>query len=263
MKLRRGFLPLLLLCFATGKTMRGQAMPANPVLVASKPLSNDLALVRTAENWGSEAAVLPEAPASSLSQSPASTQAQGAAAWQPLTTEQRFSIFWDDTYNSPGAFVALSVGAMFSQMTGTPGAWSDGNGYTRRFASGYGQLAIRNVVHEGLDGVTGLDPRYTPCNCKGAFKRSTHALKMSVTTYTRDGRMTLDAPQIAGAYGSGMISTYWYPHSHYSPLVQGVQFGHEEMAEVVIGNLFQEFGRDMKRALHLGSSSTGSSSEVK
>jgi hypothetical protein len=63
--------------------------------------------------------------------------------------------------------------------------------------------------------------------------------------------LTLDMPQIAGAYGSGIVSTYWYPHRQYSPLVQGVQFGHEQMGEVVIGNMVQEFGPSIKRALHV------------
>ncbi len=69
---------------------------------------------------------------------------------------------------------------------------------------------------------------------------------MTFTTYRQDGRLTLDVPQIAGAYGSGMISTYWYPHRLYSPLVQGVQFGHEQMGEVLVGNLVQEFGPDLQ-----------------
>jgi hypothetical protein len=101
--------------------------------------------------------------------------------------------------------------------------------------------------------MTGLDPRYTACRCEGKLRRSTHALKMTFTTYRQDGRLTLDVPQIAGAYGSGMISTYWYPHNQYNPLVQGVQFGHEQMGEILVGNLVREFGPDLKRALHLHS----------
>jgi hypothetical protein len=76
---------------------------------------------------------------------------------------------------------------------------------------------------------------------------------MTFTTYRQDGRLVLDMPQIAGAYGSGIVSTYWYPHRLYNPLVQGVQFGHEQMGEVLIGNLIQEFGPDIKRGLHLHS----------
>ncbi len=91
----------------------------------------------------------------------------------------------------------------------------------------------------------GLDPRYVACKCEGTLRRSAHALKMTFTTYRDDGRLTLDVPQLAGAYGSGIVSTYWYPHHQFSPLVQGVQFGHEQMGEILVGNLVHEFGPDI------------------
>jgi hypothetical protein len=174
-----------------------------------------------------------------------------------LTKMDRLTLFWNDTYASPGAFVGLSAGAFVDQVRHTPAKWDgDGSSYTRRFASEYGQLAARNVIHEGLAGIAGLDPRYSICNCDGKLHRGAHALKMTFTTYRQDGRLVLDMPQIAGAYGSGIVSTYWYPHHLYSPLVQGVQFGHEQMGEVLVGNLIQEFGPDIKRSLHLHSLST-------
>jgi hypothetical protein len=174
-----------------------------------------------------------------------------------LTKMDRLTLFWNDSYASPGAFVGISSGAFIDQVRHTPAKWDgDGSAYTRRFASEYGQLAARNVIHEGLAGIAGLDPRYTVCNCDGKVHRGAHALKMTFTTYRQDGRLVLDMPQIAGAYGSGIVSTYWYPHHLYSPLVQGVQFGHEQMGEVLIGNLIQEFGPDLKRSLHLHSLST-------
>jgi hypothetical protein len=171
---------------------------------------------------------------------------------KPLTRQDRLTLFWNDTYASPGAFVGLSAGALVDQVRNVPVKWNgDGSSYTRRFASEYGQLAARNVIHEGLAGLTGLDPRYPVCKCEGVLDRSAHALQMTFTNYRKDGRLILDMPQIAGAYGSGMISTYWYPHHLYSPLVQGVQFGHEQMGEVFVGNLIHEFGPSIEHAFHL------------
>ena len=155
--------------------------------------------------------------------------------------------------------VSWSLCRALRRRTGGPGqtyasqVGEDGSGYTRRFASEYGQLATRNVIHDGLAGLTGLDPRYSPCRCNGRLRRSAHALKMSFTTYRQDGRLTLDVPQIAGAYGSGMISTYWYPHSLYTPLGEGIMFGHEQMGEIMVGNLVREFAPDLRRGLHLHS----------
>jgi hypothetical protein len=216
------------------------AQPTAPVLVASESLpgvpgheSLLQGLPGTAEIRQATAPI-PSAPAPRLS------------------GRDRWTLFWNDTYASPGAFAGLSAGALADQLHHTPAKWdADGSGYTRRFASEYGQLATRNVIHEGMAGITGLDPRYSACRCTGVARRSTHALEMTFTTYRQDGRLTLDVPQIAGAYGSGMISTYWYPHHQYRPLVQGVQFGHEQMGEIMVGHLVQEFSPDLKRALHL------------
>ena len=125
------------------------------------------------------------------------------------------------------------------------------NGYTRRFASEYGQLATRNVIHDGLAGITGLDPRYVVCKCRR--QAAAQCPRPENELHDLSGRRTVDArrTEIAGAYGSGMISTYWYPHNQFSPLVQGVRFGHEQMGEMLVGNLMHEFGPDLQRHLHL------------
>ncbi len=227
-------------------------LPAGNVLVASEALPEggalfpDLLAASGHDALWQGLAMTPEI-SSSVQKQP-----EAPATPQRLTRQDRLTLFWNDTYASPGAFAGLSAGALVDQVRHTPAKWDqDGSGYTRRFASEYGQLATRNVIHEGLAAVTGLDPRYPVCKCEGTLHRGAHALKMSFTTYRQDGRLTLDMPQIAGAYGSGIVSTYWYPHRQYSPLVQGVQFGHEQMGEVVIGNMVQEFGPSIKRALHV------------
>jgi hypothetical protein len=245
---------VVLLCalgVTTDAVMVAQALPAGTVLVASESMPGNGLPFPASLAAGMEPLSRPGAP---VSESNPAGSAASSTSPQPLTAEDRLTLFLNNTYASPGAFMALSAGAMVDQIRHTPAKWDqDGNGYTRRFASAYGQLAARNIIHDGLAGVTGLDPRYSPCKCSGTLKRSGHAFKMTFTTYRQDGRLTLDVPQLAGAYGSGMISTYWYPHRLYNPLVQGVQFGHEQMGEIAVGNLVEEFGPDMKRALHLHS----------
>jgi hypothetical protein len=255
MRLCRSFL-ILALYMSSAAAVLGQSDPGSGILVASVSVPSAPSLMTEPQE-----VALPDLPPVDVSSStspsppPAVEQIRGAA-WKPLTGQQRLILFWNNTYNSPGAFLALSASALTDQMTNTPAAWSRaGNGYTRRFASGYGQLAARNIIHEGLAAVTGQDPRYLPCYCKGALRRTGHALRMTFATYNRNGHTTLDLPKIAGSYGSGMISTYWYPHRTYSPTVQGIQFGHEEMGEVFIGNLVDEFSADLRRAFHLGSGS--------
>jgi hypothetical protein len=265
MKAWRSFF-LFTLSAGMSAAMHGQTLPHSALLLPSESAAGLPLLLPT--KIPLPQTPLPDAPTPRLPGDDAVTAEANAdsttiagespdAEWnresqQPLTGRQRLALFWSNSYNSPGAFAALSVSALAGQLENKPAQWStDGNGYTRQFASAYGQLVARNVIHQGMAAASGLDPRYFACQCKGALRRSGHALKMSFATFNRSGRMTLDVPQLAGAYGSGMISTYWYPHRLYSPLVQGVQFGHEEMAEIFGDNLFHEFASDLKSALHL------------
>ena len=238
---------LFMALVSTAEIVAGaQALTAEPVLVASESMTQS-------------GLFLPELLVPGLGLTPSISEAVPSVPVTPavvpnprLTVTDRFTLFFNDTYASPGAFAGLSVGALVDQVSHTPAKWDgDGSAYTRRFASEYGQLAARNVIHEGLDGLTGFDPRYSACRCSGKLRRSAHAMEMTFTTYRKDGRLTLDMPQIASAYGSGMVSTYWYPHRLYNPLVQGVQFGHEQMGEIMVGNLVKEFAPDLHRALHL------------
>jgi hypothetical protein len=243
---------IMTLGLAAEPLVEAQTVPDGTVLIASEALPEGI-LPDLLAGGGHDSLLQGMAMTPEISQAIPKPPAAPVPVHQ-LTKMDRLTLFWNDTYASPGAWVGLSAGAFVDQVRHTPAQWdADGSGYTRRLASEYGQLATRNVIHEGLAGIAGLDPRYTVCNCNGTAHRGAHALKMTFTTYRQDGRLVLDMPQIAGAYGSGIVSTYWYPHRLYNPLVQGVQFGHEQMGEVLIGNLIQEFGPDIKRGLHLHS----------
>jgi hypothetical protein len=249
---------LLVLCASTGAVVKAQTvaadttLPADTVMVASETMPGGFELFPEVLASSHQALLkgLPMTPA--ISEGVLNAPVKQDTEPKPLTGKDRLTLFWNETYASPGAFVGVSAGALVDQLRHTPAKWDgDGSGYTRRFASEYGQLATRNVIHDGLAGITGLDPRYVVCKCQGTLHRSAHALKMTFTTYSKDGRLTLDVPQLASAYGSGMVSTYWYPHNQFSPLVQGVQFGHEQMGEILLGNLVHEFGPDIERSMHL------------
>jgi hypothetical protein len=225
-------------------SLGAQALPADPVLIASEAAPDFLGYTHPSltNGLGIRPAISQPVPLEPTPEVP-----QG-----PLTAKDRLTLLWNESYASPGMFVGVAAGALMDQMRHTPAKWDgDGSGYTRRFASEYGQLATRNVIHDGLAGLTGTDPRYKPCACTSTLQRTAHAFKAGFLVNREDGRMMLDMPQVVSAYGSGIVSTYWYPHRQFSPLVQGVQFGHEQMGEVVMSNLVQEFGPSIQRRLHL------------
>jgi hypothetical protein len=249
---------LLSLGITADLSLAAQALPPDTVMVASEAMPHGGLFLpeMLAANESAGHAILYASLSGGLPAHPAISQALPVAPVPvvpegPLTKKDRLTLFWNDTY-APGAFAGVSMGALVDQARHTPAKWDgDGSSYTRRFASEYGQMATRNVIHDGLAAMTGLDPRYKPCACSGMLQRTEHAVKAGFVTERQDGRLTLDMPQIAAAYGSGMVSTFWYPHHQFNPLVQGVQFGHMQMGEVVLNNMVQEFGPGIKRALHL------------
>jgi hypothetical protein len=164
-----------------------------------------------------------------------------------LSGKERWHLYLDENYLSPGIYFASFGSALGGHAANDPRDWGGGfKGYGGRAASQYGLFAIQNTIHDGGAAALGYEPRYFRCQCTGVWRRTGHAFEMTFLTYDQHGHKRLDLPQLAGAYGSGMISTLWYPKG-YSPLVQGVQAGHAQLGFVAGIHLIQEFSPEIKR----------------
>ncbi len=172
-------------------------------------------------------------------------------AYMPLSNEQRWDRYWDQTFLSPGLYFASLGAASGAQLAHDPPEWRQGiAGYGRRAASQFGIFTIQTTVHEAGAAALGYEPRYLRCDCTGGWRRAGHAAKMSLLTVNREGKMRPDLPTLAGAYGSGMLSMYWYP-ARYHPLSDGVRAGNMQMGFVLGIHLIQEFSPEIKRVLHV------------
>ena len=191
-------------------------------------------------------------PSMGLSQSYAVNSPFNAMTYKPLDGQERWQRWLREDGGSPSIHLNSFVIASVTQSMNDPPQWGrTTGGFARRLGSNYGRFLIGNSTHESLAGAAGTDPRYFPCACTGLFRRSGHALEMTVLTYSRSGHKTLDIPQLSGAYGGAMIGTFWFPH-HYSPLVQGVQVGHLDMALIGTIHMVQEFSPELHRFFHVG-----------
>jgi hypothetical protein len=173
------------------------------------------------------------------------------ATYKPLNGHERWQRWISEDGRSPAIHVESMATAAYQQTFDVPSAWTrSGGGFARRLGSSYGSNLIQNTVHEGMAGIASTDPRYFPCACTGLFRRGGHVFKMSFLTYTSNGHLTLDLPQITSIYGSSMVEATWWPQ-HYSALVQGVQAGHIEAGFIGAEHLVQEFAPELKRFFHL------------
>ncbi len=170
-----------------------------------------------------------------------------APGYLPLSGHQRWDRFLKGYLASPVTYVASAGAAVGGEIGNDPKEWGQGvDGYGKRVASTFGLFTLQVGIKESGDAALRYDPRYFRCRCKGGWHRGWNALEMTFVAYDDKGRKRFDLPTVAGAYGSSMISTYWYP-SRYSPLVQGVQQGHMQMGFVFGVNLIREFSPELKR----------------
>ena len=164
----------------------------------------------------------------------------------PLTPKERWQRYLHENYTSPPIYYA-SVGAAWGdQASNAPRQWRrTTSGYAKRVGTTYATFALQNTIYESGSAALGNEPRYVACQCSGGWHRAGYALRMSFFTY-HGAHTVFDFPQFAGAYGGGMIPLLWYPRG-YSPLVQGVQNGHQQLGLVVVVREIQEFSPELKR----------------
>jgi hypothetical protein len=165
----------------------------------------------------------------------------------PLTNKERWRLYLDETYLSPMPYVvSLGAGAVY-QAIDYPSEWGGGfKGFGPRVASQFGLVVTQNSIHDGGEALMHYESRYVPSGETGFWRRTAYAVEMSFLTYDQRGHKQLDLAQIAGAYGSGVISTVWYP-KRYTPLVQGIQTGHLQFGFVMGTNLYEEFSPQLQR----------------
>ncbi len=131
---------IMTLGLAAEPLVEAQTVPDGTVLIASEALPEGI-LPDLLAGGGHDSLLQGMAMTPEISQAIPKPPAAPVPVHQ-LTKMDRLTLFWNDTYASPGAWVGLSAGAFVDQVRHTPAKWdADGSGYTRRLASEYGQLA--------------------------------------------------------------------------------------------------------------------------
>jgi hypothetical protein len=135
------------------------------------------------------------------------------APLHPLNNEQRFDVYFHQTFLTAGAYGLRMLAAGVDQARGVPYQWGGGlEGYGRRFASRYGEFMIANTFHSIGSAALGYETRYDLCKCKGFWPRSRHAIVRNFVTYNHtESQLRPAIPLYAGSFAAGMISSTWFP----------------------------------------------------
>src|SRR5690349_14718928 len=115
---------------------------------------------------------------------------------------------------SPGAMARTAAGAGFGQLRHHPRDWGQGGrGYARRFASGFGQRAVKGTIQFGVGTLRHEDPRSTKPLKPPGFRAKMKDAVRNTFTVRRFGhkKRSVAAGRISGAVGSGLVSRAWQP----------------------------------------------------
>ncbi len=187
-----------------------------------------------------------------LAFAPAAATAQSSSVlakeitWKPVTTEQRWQIYRDKTFASPGAYFRAFGSASGDQLGDQPASWQQGlKGYSQRVGQRFVTFTMQDTLEASLSAAADYDPRYVRCKCTGVGARMGHAFKMNFLTLNPEGKKVFDWPKFAGAYGAGVVSTTWVKDYKWS--AQGLQAGNSQLYFGVLFNVIREFGPEVKR----------------
>jgi hypothetical protein len=183
-------------------------------------------------------------------QGDAQAPAPAAAIYAAMTPGERWNDFVSSNLASPVVALRALTAAGISHFNHEPvsyGMWS--RGFFERAGSHYARFAVQGSIHSGLAAALGHDTRYYRDPGENAWRRTLHALRRTFITRDREGRNVFDISQMTALYASPMIAATWHP-SRYAPLTQGFRAGNFGVGALATGNLFREFGPDLKHLIH-------------
>jgi hypothetical protein len=213
--------------------------------------------------WGQNAA--PEPAAESKSQPPETAPAvpdkrifgvlpnyrtvEGTNGVEPQTAREKFRIAAKDSFDYPIYFISGAFAGISQIENSNPSFGQGVKGYALRYASGYGDQMIGNMMTEGVfPSLLHEDMRYFRLGTGGKWARTWYALTRILVTRTDAGGQRFNFSEVVGNSVATAISNAYNPDTrNASENLEklGLQLGTD-----AISNVLKEFWPDVKRRLH-------------
>jgi hypothetical protein len=148
---------------------------------------------------------------------------------------------------SPGAIGAAGLGAGITQATNTPSEWGQGaSGFGKRLGSSLGKHVVKRVIQYPVAKIFHEELGYRRSDKTGFRPRLMYALEATVITHkTTTGQATVAKSELAGAFGSGLISRLWQPASTRT-IGLGFTSGGITLGVDAAGNVLREFWPEIR-----------------
>ena len=166
-----------------------------------------------------------------------------------LTFAERLKTY-GRSFTNPEALIGPVLGASIGQLRDTPPEWGNGaDGFGRRLASSYCRSVIARTIGFGVAAVDREDPRFTPSNESGIWRRTRHAVVGTFVSRTSSGGTMPAFSRFAGAYGAGFIANTWEPPSQ-DNTSHALERGSTALLSSTGWHIFEEFRPDIRNAFH-------------
>jgi hypothetical protein len=140
----------------------------------------------------------------------------------------------------PAAGASLAAG--INQFGNSPPEWRQGiEGYSKRFGSDFAIATVGTTTRYGLAEAFKEDTLYYRCECRGVFRRLSHAA-ISTLTGRRgaDGHRIFSISALVAPYAGSMTAVYgWYPNRF--GVKDGFRIGNYSLLSYMGGNVALEF----------------------
>ncbi len=159
---------------------------------------------------------------------------------RPPETVKLHNYFFDafGPYPTVGAGIAAGI----NQVQNTPPEWQQGaEDYGKRFGSDFAIAAVTTTTRYALSEALREDTLYYRCECKGVFRRLSHAVTSTFTARRGDdGHRVFSFPDLVAPYAGTMTAVYgWYPGRY--DYKDGFRMGNYSLLGYVGANIAIEF----------------------
>jgi len=184
---------------------------------------------------------------------------ENALPFHSITPRQKMTIAAKDSFDWP-VYPTAGLFALLYQLEDQNHSFGQGMaGYAKRFAAGYGDQMIGNIMTEGLVPALGhQDPRYFRLGEGSKKSRAWYAVTRIVVARMDSGRNTFNFSEWGGNAAAVAISNAYYPDTRdWNDNLQKLMIA---CATDTFSNILKEFWPDVKKKLHHHHDETASAS---
>lgn len=175
--------------------------------------------------------------------------AMSLLAQSPMTREERMKWFAHSTFGKRSLLIGGPFSSGWRTYRNRPVEW---HGTMEGFGKRYGMRLVNNSVTNGVEGLTGAawgeNPRYQRLGKGGAGARFGNAVKRTFVTDYEDGKTRFAFARAMGITTGAFVQNRWMPDSVATNRAALNRIGGGYLGRMV-GNIFREFGPDLKKAV--------------